>query len=162
MTGTTATTQTEPEKKVTITLDTANNDKQFPAYQLSINVDEGGRGHGFRLMGPKYVGRSRNLRTVELSRRDADKIRAILDEVFPPEEKPSESYPPALPWAALMDDEDLAEFLDELEHAATRLGTPEEALAAVEKACGTWRLIAEAQHAHNTAPGPNAEAGESR
>jgi hypothetical protein len=35
-------------------------------------------------MGPKYIGRSRNLRTVELTQRDADEIRAVLDEVFPP------------------------------------------------------------------------------
>jgi hypothetical protein len=39
-------------------------------------------------------------------------------------------YGPALPWAAL---------------------------AEVEKVCATWRLIAEAQHGHNTAPGPDAE-----
>lgn len=67
------------------------------------------------------------------------------------------SYSAALPWARLMDDEDLAEFLAEVEHAIAIPGaTPAEALAAVEKACGTWRLIAEAQHAHNTAPGPDA------
>jgi hypothetical protein len=73
------------EKKATITLDTANNDRQFPAYQLSINAMDGEQsGHGYRLMGPKYLGRSRNLRTVDLSQRDADSIRGILDEVFPP------------------------------------------------------------------------------
>ncbi|GHA95120.1 hypothetical protein GCM10010330_56590 [Streptomyces tendae] len=71
------------------------------------------------------------------------------------------SYPSVLPWARLMDAEDLAEFLAEVEHAiATPGATPAEALAAVEKRCGTWRVIAEAQHAHNTAPGPDAEAGE--
>lgn len=70
--------------KVTITLDAANSDRQFPAYQLSINAMRSETsGHGFRLLGPKYVGRSRNLRTVELSQRDADEIRAILDEAFP-------------------------------------------------------------------------------
>lgn len=68
------------------------------------------------------------------------------------------AYPPALPWAALMDGGDLAEFLAELEHAiATPGATADEALAAVEKACATWRLIAETQHAHNTAPGPDGE-----
>jgi DNA repair exonuclease SbcCD ATPase subunit len=73
------------------------------------------------------------------------------------------AYPPALPWAHLMDGGDLSDFLAELEHAiATPGATPDEALAAVEEACGTWRLIAEAQHAHNTAPGPNAETGEGR
>lgn len=73
-------------KKATITLDTANSDRQFPAYQLSINAMSGEHsGHGYRLMGPKYVGRSKNLRTVELTQYDADEIRAILDEVFPTE-----------------------------------------------------------------------------
>lgn len=75
----------QPTTKATITLD-AMGDREFPAYQLSINaVNDEGRGHGYRLMGPKYVGRSRNLRTVELTQRDADEIRAVLDEVFPPE-----------------------------------------------------------------------------
>ncbi|WP_255951610.1 hypothetical protein [Streptomyces odontomachi] len=69
----------------------------------------------------------------------------------------AENYPPALPWAVLMDDEDLAEFLDELKDAADRFGPPTETLAEVEKACGTWRMIAEAQHAHNTAVGPDTE-----
>ncbi|MEU7338650.1 hypothetical protein [Streptomyces sp. NPDC007074] len=74
------------EKKATITLDAANSDRQYPAYQLSINAMSGeNSGHGYRLMGPKYVGRSRNIRTVELSQRDVDEIRAILDEVFPTE-----------------------------------------------------------------------------
>ncbi|MFE4915877.1 hypothetical protein ACFRCX_30705 [Streptomyces sp. NPDC056652] len=72
------------EMKATITLDAANSDRDFPVYQLSINAMRSETsGHGYRLMGPKYIGRSRNLRTVELSQRDADKIRAILDEVFP-------------------------------------------------------------------------------
>ncbi|MDQ0809885.1 hypothetical protein QFZ63_001599 [Streptomyces sp. B3I7] len=80
----------QPEKKATITLDAANSDLQFPAYQLSINAMTGEHsGHGYRLMGPKYMGRSRNLRTVELTRRDADEIRKILDEVFPPEVDPA-------------------------------------------------------------------------
>lgn len=74
-------------KKATITLDAANSDRQFPAYQLSINVGTETSGHGYRLMGPKYVGRSRNLRTADLDQRDADSIRSILDEVFPEERK---------------------------------------------------------------------------
>lgn len=80
----------QPAKKATITLDAANNDRDYPAYQLSINAMDGEEsGHGYRLMGPKYLGRSRNLRTAELSQRDADSIRGILDEVFPPK-KPEE------------------------------------------------------------------------
>lgn len=80
-------TDNQPTKTATITLDAANSDRQYPAYQLSINAMKGENdGHGYRLMGPKYVGRSRNLRTVELDQRDADEIRGILGEVFPPTE----------------------------------------------------------------------------
>jgi hypothetical protein len=78
----------QPVKKATITLDQANRDREFPAYQLSINAMDGeNSGHGYRLMGPKYVGRSRNLRTADLDQRDADEIRGILAEVFPDERK---------------------------------------------------------------------------
>lgn len=88
---------------------------------------------------------------------ELERLRARVAELEAAQ-KPSETYPPVLPWAALMDDEDLAEFLAELEHAIGTPGaTPTEALAAVEKACGTWRVIGEAQHAHNTAPGPDVE-----
>ncbi|GHH29946.1 hypothetical protein [Streptomyces rubradiris] len=66
------------------------------------------------------------------------------------------SYPPAMPWARLMDDEDLAEFLDGLV-GALETGGARDALAEVEDTCATWRAIAEAQHAHNTAPGPGEE-----
>lgn len=66
------------------------------------------------------------------------------------------SYLPALPWAALMDDEDLAGFLDELAASAIVHATSEVALAEVENTCSTWRLIGEAQHGHSTAPGPDA------
>ncbi|MEU3529406.1 hypothetical protein AB0E62_37135 [Streptomyces sp. NPDC038707] len=66
------------------------------------------------------------------------------------------SYPPALPWARLMDDEDLAEFLDDLA-LALEAAEDLDALAEVEDACARWRLIAEAQHGHNTAPGPGEE-----
>ncbi|WP_333744110.1 hypothetical protein [Streptomyces ardesiacus] len=70
--------------------------------------------------------------------------------------KATDGYPPALPWAALMDHEDLTDFLDELAASAITHAPAESALAEVEKTCGTWRLIAEAQHAHNIAPGPDA------
>ncbi|WP_439947225.1 hypothetical protein [Streptomyces sp. BBFR109] len=73
---------------------------------------------------------------------------------------PRETYPPALPWAALMDDEDLQDFLTELASMATESADPTAALAKVEETCGLWRTLAEAQHAHNTAPGPDAEGGE--
>jgi len=83
----------QPAKKATITLDDASRDRQFPAYQLSINAMDGeNSGHGYRLMGPKYLGRSKNLRTEELTQRDADKIRGILDEVFPPKEAEEPSF----------------------------------------------------------------------
>jgi hypothetical protein len=79
------------------------------------------------------------------------------------------SYPPALPWAGLMDTDDLAEFLRDLDatmrdgaRQAHQAGQPQApaVLSALEKTCATWRPIAEAQHAHNTAPGPDAEGGE--
>ncbi|MFD9248445.1 hypothetical protein [Streptomyces bottropensis] len=72
-----------------------------------------------------------------------------------PEPKASAGYPPALPWAALMDDEDFYDFRDDLVAAAAH-GDRERAPVEMEKAVSTWRLIAEAQHGHNTAPGPDA------
>ncbi|MGW7247757.1 hypothetical protein [Streptomyces decoyicus] len=68
-----------------------------------------------------------------------------------------DEYPAALPWARLMDAEDLADFLDELAAAAITHADSSTALSEVEDACGRWRAIAEAQHAHNTAPGPDAQ-----
>lgn len=83
-------------------------------------------------------------------------LGALPMPVAPEPQASAESYPPALPWAALMDDEDLLDFLDELTDAATQNVSCVERLAEVERACGRWRLIAEAQHGHNTAPGPDA------
>jgi hypothetical protein len=68
------------------------------------------------------------------------------------------TWPPALPWATTMDDEDLSDFLDELADAAGTPGALQGALAAVEDTIARWRVIAEAQHAHNTAPGPDSTA----
>ena len=82
------------QRKATITIDAANRDRQFHAYQLSINaMSSENIGHGYRLMGPKYIGRSRNLKTVQLTQRDADDIRAILHEArnhFPELEEAAE------------------------------------------------------------------------
>lgn len=66
-------------------------------------------------------------------------------------------YPPALPWLALLDEDDRVEFLDELADSATVNQSSDVRLAEIERTCATWRLIAEAQHGHNTAPGPDAE-----
>lgn len=77
-----------------------------------------------------------------------------LDVPEPPK-RPAGAYPPAMPWAALMDDEDLHDFLDELAASAITHASNATALAEVEVTCGRWRVIAEAQHAHNTAPGPD-------
>ncbi|MFC7983868.1 hypothetical protein [Streptomyces sp. NPDC057336] len=88
--------------------------------------------------------------------RNAVRVTEQSVEELKREHAANTSYSSALPWARLMDDEDLSEFLAEVEHAiATPGATPAEGLAAVEEACGTWRLIAEAQHAHNIAPGPD-------
>ncbi len=83
---------------------------------------------------------------------DEDPIAYVLTE----KADEASGYPPALPWAALMDGGDLTDFLDELAASAITHASSEVALAEVEKTCATWRLIAEAQHAHNTAPGPDA------
>lgn len=83
-------------------------------------------------------------------------VHALADMRLALESPERSSYPPALPWAALMDDDDRAEFLDELAAAATTHASSDVVLAEVEKACATWRLVAEAQHGHNTAPGPDA------
>ncbi|GHG15369.1 hypothetical protein ACFFSH_39365 [Streptomyces filamentosus] len=75
----------QPARRLTVTLDSASRDREFPVHQISLNaVDDEGNGHGYRLMGPKYAGRSRNLLTADLDERDANEIRALLDEVFPP------------------------------------------------------------------------------
>ncbi|MFJ3949040.1 hypothetical protein ACIPXV_03075 [Streptomyces libani] len=66
-----------------------------------------------------------------------------------------DEYPPALPWARLMDAEDRADFLDELAASAITHADSKTALSEVEDTCARWRAIAEAQHAHNTAPGPD-------
>ncbi|WIC88842.1 hypothetical protein SEA_ONIONKNIGHT_36 [Streptomyces phage OnionKnight] len=80
-------------------------------------------------------------------------------DTLPAEQQATSSYPPALPWAKHMDADDLEGFLADLADAAS--GDDDlTTLAAVESAIATWRVIGEAQHAHNTAPGPDAEAGE--
>lgn len=61
-------------------------------------------------------------------------------------------YPPALPWMAWLDDEDQAAALDAVADAAVTHAPPAERLAAVERAVAQWRLIAEADHAQETAP----------
>lgn len=74
------------------------------------------------------------------------------------------TYPPVLPWAPLMHDDDLRSFLADVWHAGNGLfsfateGEPKaarEVLAEIERIAGTWRLVAEAQHAHDTADGPD-------
>jgi hypothetical protein len=77
-----------------------------------------------------------------------------------------DTYPPALPWARLMDREDLDDFLRDLDTAMHRAvdaavitGKPQAAavLEALEATFASWRVTAEAQHAHNWAPGPHAD-----
>lgn len=48
--------------------------------QVSIGaVDDDGHGSGYRLLGPKYIGDSVNVKTVVLTARDRDEIRRYLD-----------------------------------------------------------------------------------
>ncbi|MGA5635012.1 hypothetical protein [Streptomyces lydicamycinicus] len=86
---------------------------------------------------------------------ELQRLRARVAELE--QQASAAEYPPALPWARLMDAEDCADFLDELAASAILHADSGTALAEVEDTCGRWRAIAEAQHAHNTAPGPDAE-----
>lgn len=92
----------------------------------------------------------------------AEQLRANRDRITELEarlaerEQPADTYPPALPWAALMDADDLEGFLADLADAASGdddLST----LTEVESTIARWRVIGEAQHAHNTTPGPGAD-----
>ena len=83
-------------------------------------------------------------------------VGALPMPVLSEPQGPSGGYPLALPWARLMDDEDLHDFLDELAASAITHASNARALAEVEDTIARWRLIAEAQHGHNTAPGPDA------
>lgn len=57
--------------------------------QLGISeLDEYGRGHGFRIAGPKYNGSQKRLLEVELDQRAADEIRSYLDAKFPEKSAP--------------------------------------------------------------------------
>ncbi|MFJ4847597.1 hypothetical protein [Streptomyces sp. NPDC088733] len=70
-------------KKVTIDI---SRDGWTNGLQLSINErDEDGRGHGYRLAGPKFNGSGEPVLSAELDERDAREIRAYLDAVFPVE-----------------------------------------------------------------------------
>lgn len=67
-----------------------------------------------------------------------------------------DTYPPALPWAAHLDADDLEGFLADLADATSGdddLNT----LAEVESAIASWRAIAEADHALRTTPGTGPE-----
>ncbi|MFG2826045.1 hypothetical protein ACGFWI_00955 [Streptomyces sp. NPDC048434] len=86
---------------------------------------------------------------------ELERLRARVAELENP--APPAEYPSALPWAELMDDEDRADFLDELAASSITNADSKTALAEVEDTCGRWRAIAEAQHAHNTAPGPDTQ-----
>ena len=88
--------------------------------------------------------------------REAQARVAALEARLAEYNRPTGAYPPALPWAALLDADDLEGFLEDLVDAASGdddLST----LTEVESAIARWRAIGEAQHAHNTAPGPDAE-----
>lgn len=49
-------------------------------YQLSIDsIDASGGGHGYRIAGPKFCGKSTTIQRVTLNARDRDEIRRYLD-----------------------------------------------------------------------------------
>ncbi|MGX1221944.1 hypothetical protein [Streptomyces ambofaciens] len=100
-----------------------------------------------------------NLRIAELNKQRDELIARVAELEAAQQPAEGSSYPPALPWAKHMDADDLEGFLADLVDAAS--GDDDlQTLDAVEDAIGRWRVIGEAQHAHNTAPGPDAEAGE--
>jgi hypothetical protein len=94
---------------------------------------------------------------LELERRSTNEALDDAVQELRAKERSDGSYPPALSWLALLDEDDRVEFLDELADSAAVNQSSDVRLAEVERTCATWRLIAEAQHGHNTAPGPDAE-----
>lgn len=108
------------------------------------------------LLGAAVTGLRARVAELEAERHSTNEALDDAVQALRAVDAPGGTYPPALPWAALMDDEDRTEFLDELAESATVHASSDVVLAEVEKTCATWRLIAEAQHGHNTAPGPDA------
>lgn len=52
------------------------------SFQLSINMeDENGRGHGYRIHGPKYDGRSKTITRHKVTPRDVEEIERYLVHV---------------------------------------------------------------------------------
>lgn len=90
----------------------------------------------------------------------AEAVEQALSAIAAAEGRPAVAvYPPALPWAKWLDEEDLHEFVGDLASLALDYFRPEgladEAMVrAIEKLCSSWRLIADATRAHLTAPGP--------
>lgn len=84
----------------------------------------------------------------------AAKLRGLLAPSEPVRQTTANGgYPPALPWARRLDADDLEGFFADLADAAT--GTDDlTTLANVEHVIAMWQAIGDAQHAHNTAPGP--------
>lgn len=76
--------------KLTIETDTAN--------RMSIGVyDESGAGSGYRLAGRKFDGTGTPVVVATLNQRDADEIRACLDQVFPAAVPQSQVSEPVVP-----------------------------------------------------------------
>ena len=70
-------------KTVTLDLDrSARFGNKDSGLQVSINVSEEGKGgHGRRLIGPSYIGDSRKIARIKLTKRDAEEIRTYLDQI---------------------------------------------------------------------------------
>jgi predicted GIY-YIG superfamily endonuclease len=68
------------ERKYDSVVITIDQDGATGGLQLSIGIEDAeGYGHGDRLIGPKYIGASTNLRRKVLTHYDADRIRCYLD-----------------------------------------------------------------------------------
>ncbi|WP_344326720.1 hypothetical protein [Streptomyces macrosporus] len=62
------------------------------ALQLQLaQLDADGNGHGYRLHGPKYLANSTTVFERDLTKRDAQEIRQMLDAVFPPTDTPDDA-----------------------------------------------------------------------
>lgn len=130
----------------------ADYDARYDAVQAAWEADQARRHPVAR----KLLAENEKLRAQVAELNESVETAAEALREAQPEESPSGGFPPALPWLALLDEDDRVEFLDELADSATVNASSEVRLAEIERTCATYRLIAEAQHGHNTAPGPDA------
>ncbi|WP_062214659.1 hypothetical protein [Streptomyces sp. NBRC 109706] len=84
---------------------------------------------------------------------DAERAAALRDEL-PVAGPASGGYPPALPWAAWLDADDLSALLDAVSDVVVPHAPAGERLTALEEVLAMYRLIAEVDHAQAVVSGP--------